>query len=125
MSAELDPKRLQLLHEIATSVSWMAFLVNPNLTPGLRERFAGAEAAAKSLGIAMRRADAATPPELTTDLAATEASSSEALLVQNDPMLGNERSRIFWTLPSRTGCRQFSRPSQFSGWASCSPADPT
>jgi putative ABC transport system substrate-binding protein len=43
MSAELDPKRLELLHEIAPSLSRAAFLVNPNLTPGLDARFAGAE----------------------------------------------------------------------------------
>jgi putative ABC transport system substrate-binding protein len=94
MSAELDPKRLQLLHQIAPSRSRVAFLVNPNLTPGLQERFAGAEAAAKSLGIALQRVDAATPADLTTALAAIQASSSEALLIQNDPMLGIERSRI-------------------------------
>jgi putative ABC transport system substrate-binding protein len=95
MSAELDPKRLQLLHEIAPSVSRAAFLVNPNLTPGLQERFAGAEAAAKSLGIALLRVDAATAADLTAAFMAIEASSSEALLVQNDPMLnGTERSRI-------------------------------
>src|ERR1700756_4045212 len=51
MSAELDSKRLQLLHDIAPSVSRAAFLVNPNLTPGLQERFAGAEGAAGRLGI--------------------------------------------------------------------------
>src|SRR5690242_6165430 len=33
MSAELDPKRLELLHEIVPSLSRAAFLVNPNLTP--------------------------------------------------------------------------------------------
>jgi putative ABC transport system substrate-binding protein len=44
MSAELDPKRLELLHEIAPSLSRATFLVNPNLTSGLQERFAGAEA---------------------------------------------------------------------------------
>ena len=70
------------------------FLVNPNLTPGLQERFAGAEAAAKSLGIILRRVDAATPAELTVAFAAIQESSSQALLVQNDPMLGMERSRI-------------------------------
>ena len=43
MSAELDPKRLELLHEIAPSVSRAAFLVNPTLTPRLGERVAGAE----------------------------------------------------------------------------------
>jgi putative ABC transport system substrate-binding protein len=95
MSAELDPKRLQLLHEIAPSLSRVAFLINPNLTPGLPERFAHAEAAAKSLGIALQRVDATTPTELTAALAAIQASSIEVLLVQNDPMLtGTEFPRI-------------------------------
>src|SRR5438132_11925232 len=94
MSAELDSKRLELLHQIAPSLSRPAFLVNPNLTPGLQERFAGAEAAAKSLGIALRRVDATTPADLTAAFTAIEASSSEALLIQNDPMLGLERQRI-------------------------------
>jgi putative ABC transport system substrate-binding protein len=95
MSAELDSKRLQLLHEIAPSVSRVAFLVNPTLTPGLRERSAGAEVAAESLGLALRRVDVATPAELTAVLAAIEASPNEALLIQNDPMLsGTEQSRI-------------------------------
>ena len=94
MSAELDSKRLQLLHEIVPSVSRAAFLVNPNLTPGLEERFAGAAAAAKSLGIVLQRVDASNPAELTAALAAIQASASEALLIQNDPMLGIERSRI-------------------------------
>jgi ABC-type uncharacterized transport system substrate-binding protein len=95
MSAELDSKRLELLHQIAPSVSRAAFLANPHLTPGLQERFAGAEAAAKSLGIALRRVNVATPAELTAALAAIQPSSSEALLIQNDPMLsGTEQSRI-------------------------------
>jgi ABC-type uncharacterized transport system substrate-binding protein len=94
MSAELDSKRLQLLHEIVPSVSRAAFLVNPNLTPSLDERFAKAEAAAKSLGITLRRVNAANPADLNTVLPAIQASSNEALLVQNDPMLGPERSRI-------------------------------
>jgi putative ABC transport system substrate-binding protein len=95
MSAELDPKRLQLLHEIVPSVSQAAFLVNPNLTPGLQERFASAETAAKSLGIALQRVDASTPAELTAALGVIQVSSSQALLVQNDPMLtGTEQSQI-------------------------------
>jgi hypothetical protein len=75
-------------------VSRAAFLVNPNLAPGLNERFTKAEAAAKSLGIALRRVDAVNSADLTTALTAIQASSSQALLVQNDPMLGPERSRI-------------------------------
>src|SRR5262245_38779251 len=95
MSAELDPKRLQLLHEIAPSVSRAVFLVNTNLTPGLQQRFAGAEAAAKSLGITLWRVDAASPADLNAAFSSIEASSSEALLIQSDPMLtGTEFSRI-------------------------------
>ena len=93
MSAELDPKRLQLLHEIAPSVSRAAFLVNPNLTPGLVARVAQAEAAARSLGIVLRPVDATTPAELTMALAEIEASSSEALLISNDPLFGKEKER--------------------------------
>ena len=40
MSAELDPKRLQLLHDIAPSLSRATFSVNPHLTPGLAARHA-------------------------------------------------------------------------------------
>jgi putative ABC transport system substrate-binding protein len=93
MSAELDPKRLQLLHEMVPSLIRAAFLVNPNFMP--EERFAGAEKAAKSLGIALQRVDASTPAELILALAALEASSSKAVLVQIDPMLsGTELPRI-------------------------------
>src|SRR5438270_565813 len=84
MSAELDPKRLQLLHEIAPSVSRAAFLLNSNLTPGLQQRFAGAEAAAKSLGITLWQVDAASPADLNAAFSSIEASSSEALLIQSD-----------------------------------------
>jgi putative ABC transport system substrate-binding protein len=95
MSAELDSKRLQLLHDIAPSLSRAVFLVNPHLTPGLHGRFARAEAAAKNLGIALLRVDAATPADLNAAFSAIETSSSEALLIQNDPMLtGTEFSRV-------------------------------
>jgi ABC-type uncharacterized transport system substrate-binding protein len=95
MSAELDSKRLGLLHEIASAVSRAAFLIDPSLTPGLAKRFADDEVAARTLGIALRRIDAATPAELIAALATIDVSAGEALLVQNDPMLaGTERSRI-------------------------------
>ena len=95
MSAELDPKRLELLHEMVPSLTHAAFLVDPNLTPGLRERVARADAAAKSLGITLRPVEAATPMELAAALAAMQESSSEALLAQSDPMLtGTEFPRI-------------------------------
>src|SRR6202040_3077033 len=67
MSSELDPKRLELLHETVPSVSRAAFLMNPNNV--LDIRFDEAKAAAKSLGIALRRVDAVTPTDLTAAFA--------------------------------------------------------
>jgi putative tryptophan/tyrosine transport system substrate-binding protein len=93
IGAELDSKRLQLLHEIAPSLSRATFLINP-INTGVRQRFADAEAAAKSLGIDLQPVEATTPSELTVAFAAVEASSSAALLVQSDAMLGTQVIRI-------------------------------
>ena len=83
------------MHEIVPSLSRAVFFVNPTLTPGLQDRFAQAEAAAKSLGIVLQRVDAATPAELDAALAAIQTSAAEALLIQNDPFLnGIEFPRI-------------------------------
>jgi hypothetical protein len=57
---------------------------DPDRVPaGQRSR----RAAAKSLGMALRRVDASTPAELTAAFAAIRASSSEALLVQSGPFI--------------------------------------
>jgi hypothetical protein len=53
MSAELNSKRLGLLHEIAPAASRATFLIDPSLTPGIAKRFADAEAVARTLGIAL------------------------------------------------------------------------
>jgi len=97
MSGELDSKRLELLHEIAPSVSRVIVLlgwIEPRLMPVVQKRFADVEATAKVLGIALQRVDAATPAELSAALASAAASSTEALLVQNDPLFATERPRI-------------------------------
>jgi putative ABC transport system substrate-binding protein len=94
ISAELDAKRLELLHEIAPSLSRAAFLLNPINPVFTGQRFANAEAAAKSLGIALQRIDAGAPAALTTAFAAIQASSSVGLLVQSDAMLATQASRI-------------------------------
>jgi putative ABC transport system substrate-binding protein len=92
MSSELESKRVELLHEIAPSVSRAAFLLNPGLS--FLNPFADAEAAARVLGIALRRIEAATPAELDAALATIKASGEEGLLIQNDALFAAERSRI-------------------------------
>jgi putative tryptophan/tyrosine transport system substrate-binding protein len=94
MSTELNPKRLELLHEIAPAVSRVVYLVDPILDKTGAERFAIAEAAAKTLGIALRRLDASTPGELAAALATIDASDG-ALLVPNDPLFtGTEGAKV-------------------------------
>jgi ABC-type uncharacterized transport system substrate-binding protein len=92
MSSELESKRVELLHEIAPSLSRAAFLLNPRLS--LLNPFADAEAAARVLGIALRRIEAATAAELDAALATIKASGEEGLLIQNDALFAAERSRI-------------------------------
>jgi putative ABC transport system substrate-binding protein len=94
MSPELDAKRLELLHEIVPALRHAVFLLDP-LVPGITERFATAEVAAKRLGIELRRVEARTPAELTAALAELPGSPGEAVFVPEHPMLqGSELPRI-------------------------------
>ncbi len=94
MSAELDPKRLELLREVAPAVSRAVYLTDPILNTAVAKQFAIAEAAANTLGIALRRLDAGTPAELAAALATIDASDG-ALLVPNHPLLtGTDGARI-------------------------------
>jgi putative ABC transport system substrate-binding protein len=120
MSAELDSKRLELLHEIAPSFSRAAFLINPNFLPGVEQRFLDAEAAAKSLGVTLRRVAATTPAELPAAFAAIEESSSQALLSRTIRCWEALNDRGFWTLAWRTGCRRSGRARTRSRTAVCS-----
>src|SRR5215472_4363090 len=114
---EIDSKRLELLHELAPSISRAAYLINPTLVRMLQERFAKKKAEAKGLRIDLRRVDATTSAELSTALAAIEASSDEALLAAND--------RVLSILPSRIVSRQPFRPGRMSRAAACLATAPT
>jgi putative ABC transport system substrate-binding protein len=94
IGAELNAKRLELLREMAPAVSRAVYLTDPILNPAVAEEVAITEAAAKTLGIALRRFDAGTPAELTAALAAIDASDG-AMLVPNHPLwTGSEGARI-------------------------------
>ena len=94
MAAELDAKRLELLHEIAPSVSRAAFLINGGFRQSLPERLAAADTAAQSFFIALRHLSATTSAELTTVLDTVDGDGIKALLIQNDALFATERSRI-------------------------------
>ena len=92
---EIDAKLLELLKETMPAVSRASFLMNPiAFKSQLEAQFANAEAAAKILGITLQRVDATTPAELTAAFAQIETSSTEALMMQSEPMFGREILRI-------------------------------
>lgn len=88
MSAELDSKRLQLLHEVAPQMRRVAFLINPTLLPGIEARFAKAKVLAKGAGIDLQRVAISGPGEVDPALSAIAQSAVQALVIQNDPILG-------------------------------------
>jgi putative tryptophan/tyrosine transport system substrate-binding protein len=88
MSAELDSKRLQLLHELTPQATRVAFLINPTFLPGIEARFAEARSLAQSAGIDLRRVAVTAPPEVEAALEASTQSGAQVLLIQNDPILG-------------------------------------
>ena len=94
MSAELDRKRLELLHEIAPMVKRAVFLINPSFNPGLSEQLATVEAAAQRQGMVLRRIDATSSAELSDAFAAIQTSASQALLVQNDAFFATQAPTI-------------------------------
>ena len=102
MSADLDPKRLQLLHEIVPSLSRAAFLVNPTLNPTLDKRFPKTEAAAKSLGIALRRVNAATPDNSAPPWRRSKHQQTRPCSSGATHCLGPSE-RVLSILPPRTG----------------------
>ena len=118
-SAELDAKRLELLKETMPSLSRAIFLMNSRNFPSQLQarRFPTSQAAAKILGIDLQRIEASTPAELTAAFAEIQASSTEALLTQNDAFFGDESGRILAfaaarRLPIITESLNFGRPSR-------------
>jgi putative tryptophan/tyrosine transport system substrate-binding protein len=88
MSTELDSKRLQLLHELMPQATRVAFLINPTFLPGIEARFAEAKSLAQSAGIDLQRVAVTAPAEVEVALEASRRSGAQALLIQNDPILG-------------------------------------
>jgi putative ABC transport system substrate-binding protein len=86
-------KRLELLRELAPSVSRVAVLLNPT-NPSNPPQLTLVQAAAARLGVTLLVVEARRADEVDRAFAAITAEPAGALIVIGDPLLGSEAKRI-------------------------------
>jgi putative ABC transport system substrate-binding protein len=92
LTIELDPKRLELLHELAPP-GLLGVLLNP-ARPDKQIQIEGIKAAAQSVGRQLVLGDASTVPQIDAALAAFKARSIAGLLVGADSFFSSQRTHI-------------------------------
>ena len=111
VTAEMEPKRLGLLHELLPNTELVGVLVNPNFAPAARQ-VQELEAAARTFGKQLFISRASNHTELTAALASLLEHRVGALLVASDPYFDTQRDRIITfaaqnTLPAMYQFREF------------------
>ena len=111
MSADLTPKRLQLLKETVPSIRRVAVLYNP-FDPNKAEEVRQMQAPAGTLGITLQPAEAGEAGALESAIDARVRERADALFVLPDPLTLNERRRIAdvaskHRLPAMYGFKEF------------------
>jgi putative tryptophan/tyrosine transport system substrate-binding protein len=101
LTIELDPKRLELLHELAPSGGPLAVLLNPS-RPDTQIQLDGIKTAARSLGRELVLGYANTAQQIDTAFATFAGQSVAGLLVAADPLFSSQRTQII-VLATRHG----------------------
>jgi putative ABC transport system substrate-binding protein len=99
LTADLMPKRFELLRELLPRARLVAVMVNPN-TPSAEDQITGAEAAARASGARLQIARAASVAEIDAAFAALAKSRPDALLIGTDALFGT-RHKQFIALAAR------------------------
>lgn len=111
MSADLTPKRLQLLKEAVPSIRRVAVLYNP-FDPNKAEEVRQMQAPARTLGIILQPAEARELGAFETAVVGAVREGAEALFVLPDPLTQLDRRRITnlaakHRLPAMYGFKEF------------------
>jgi putative ABC transport system substrate-binding protein len=101
LTIELDPKRLELLHELAPSGGPFAVLLNPS-RPDTQIQVEGIKNAARSVGRELVLAYANTVQQIDAAFATFAERSVAGLLVAADPLFTSQRTQII-VLATRHG----------------------
>jgi len=101
LTVELDPKRLELLHELAPSGGPLGVLLNPSRAD-TQVQLDGIKTAARSLGRELVLGYANTVQQIDTAFATFAEQSVAGLLVAADPLFSSQRTQII-VLATRHG----------------------
>jgi putative ABC transport system substrate-binding protein len=93
LSAELSEKRLQLLHELVPAASVISVMVNPH-NANVERNLRNVETAATRMGLRMYPLKVSTESEYEAAFSQIAEPLTGALLVLNDPLFFDQRSRI-------------------------------
>jgi putative tryptophan/tyrosine transport system substrate-binding protein len=89
----LDPKRLEILHELMPGLTAVAVLRNPN-NANAATQVPTVQAAARTIGIELRFVTASTEREIDTAFATLSEARVGALMVASDPFFNARRQQI-------------------------------
>ena len=95
LTSELDPKRLELVHEMKPTAAVVGVLINPN-RPGLESQLPELRAAADKLKLKLEMQEAAGDRDINIEAAFQGFASQrvDALVVTADPMFNNRRAQV-------------------------------
>jgi putative tryptophan/tyrosine transport system substrate-binding protein len=93
LTSELDPKRLELLHDAKPTAEVIGVLVNPK-RPGVESQSKELQAAAEKINLKLEFQKAATEPEIERAFQAFASLHVDALLVTADPLFNNRRTQV-------------------------------
>jgi len=93
-SAELGPKRLELLHELVPTATTVALLVNPNVAEETARQSLELLEAARALGLQLVVLNVTTPSAIDTAFETIARDRIGALVVAADAFLTNRREQI-------------------------------
>ena len=111
LSIELTAKQLELLHELSPNTRTVGFLIKPEV-PDLEAQTTRAQAAARSLGLALQVVNARAEDDFEAAFVALAEQHAGALLVGGDEFLISQSARIAelaarHKLPTLAGLRVF------------------
>jgi putative ABC transport system substrate-binding protein len=93
LSGELEPKRLQLLHELIPAASMIALMVNPG-NPSAKSLTKAMQAAAHTLGLSLPVLQASTDRELDAAFASIARLRAEGIVISPDPFFIQQSARL-------------------------------
>ncbi len=94
VSAEVTPKRLELLKEFAPGLRRVAMLYNAD-DLAMTQRYKASEAGAKALGISVQPLGVRAPADFAEAFAAMERDMPDGIFMVSDPLTGLNRARVF------------------------------